>query len=278
MYSVSGMPHAQFGGGPGGQNQPNSVVGGSSDIQSLANAYAVKYNQQVNQNSPLSIDIGLSIQGNTLTATADLILESFLQNTSGTRVIFIISYNRDIEQPGDYFASVVRYHDQVYNPGVTRYTQDIALDPVWDFNKAKVVVILQNMTGDRLIYNARQRKLEDDKMPPVNLRKFSNNERIIMTWGRPNTTIEIAGYNIYKNGSKLNSEPLKVTEYTDHDIEFDRTYQYAVTALYGNEESSQSVSTPVTITQGIVQLGGGLYVNGESSAGPINITNRSLRG
>lgn len=51
--------------------------------------------------------------------------------------------------------------------------------------------------------------------------------------------LEITGYNIYRNGVKLNTEPVTDTSYTDETIVDGRDYKYVVTAVYSGKGESR---------------------------------------
>ncbi len=52
--------------------------------------------------------------------------------------------------------------------------------------------------------------------------------------------VEINGYNVYRDGEKLNNEPVTTTTYTDSSVDNKSTYSYLVTALYADGESLKS--------------------------------------
>ena len=59
------------------------------------------------------------------------------------------------------------------------------------------------------------------------------------------TNYEVSGYNIYRDGKKINSDLIKETTYTDNGLE-DGTYSYKVTAVYPEGESYYSDAVEVT--------------------------------
>lgn len=61
--------------------------------------------------------------------------------------------------------------------------------------------------------------------------------------------VDLAGYNVYRNGIKLNTELIEGTSYTDTTVEAGVTYDYYVTAVYVEGESS--LSNKWSITTGI---------------------------
>lgn len=71
---------------------------------------------------------------------------------------------------------------------------------------------------------------------PSGLTVSSGISQLVLAW-LPNTDPNLAGYNLYRNGSKINSAPLTETTYTDTGLTNGITYEYAVTAVDqdGNE-------------------------------------------
>lgn len=63
-----------------------------------------------------------------------------------------------------------------------------------------------------------------------------------------------AGYNIYRNGSRLNESPVKETTYTDAMVD-KGDYTYVVTAVFGDEESNISNLATALVTE---PLGSGI--------------------
>lgn len=60
---------------------------------------------------------------------------------------------------------------------------------------------------------------------------------MILAGGEPRQ-LSLTGYNIYRDGVRLNAEPLAATTYADTDVAPDKTYRYRVTALYGTAGES----------------------------------------
>jgi len=60
------------------------------------------------------------------------------------------------------------------------------------------------------------------------------------------TVQHLTGYNIYRDGIKINDNPVLNTQYLDNEVINGTTYTYYVTALYGNKESPPS--NQITIT------------------------------
>ncbi|MCM1369691.1 MAG: hypothetical protein NC204_04895 [Candidatus Amulumruptor caecigallinarius] len=59
--------------------------------------------------------------------------------------------------------------------------------------------------------------------------------------------LEIIGYNVYRNGVRINESPISATEYTDNNVIDGETYLYVVTVVY--EDKGESAATnDVTLT------------------------------
>lgn len=65
------------------------------------------------------------------------------------------------------------------------------------------------------------------------------------------STYEIAGYNVYRDGVKINSEPLAECEFVDNNVEADKEYRYVVTVLYTDRGESTPSDELVLSTAGI---------------------------
>lgn len=66
------------------------------------------------------------------------------------------------------------------------------------------------------------------------------------------TELPIVGYNIYRDGVKLNAEPVGENEYLDSDIELGTKYSYAVSTVFDLGESKTSEAIEVTsLTDGV---------------------------
>ena len=75
------------------------------------------------------------------------------------------------------------------------------------------------------------------------------------------------GYNVYRDGVKVNDAPLTDTSFADNNLE-SRQYTYTVTALYGDVESDKSEQVSVTIAPQAISSPVALYARqrGYSSA------------
>lgn len=63
--------------------------------------------------------------------------------------------------------------------------------------------------------------------------------------------LKVAGYNVFRDGVKMNDEPLTSPEFTDYDVESGKTYSYSVSVVYNRGESDDTDEIQVECTTGI---------------------------
>jgi len=271
LYSMQYLPHSQWCGG----GASDAITGGSSGT---LNQYIAKYNSKVNINSPIDVTMRLQINGDILSVTAFVAQETSMQNMSNTNIIFILTNNFDATQPGNYFVSVVRYHQQAFNTDTEQYTQDITLNPAWDLENLKVAVIVQNLGGNKVIYNAKMADVGTTPRPK-NLISYVGPSVISLKWEQPASELVVQGFKVYRNGDPITSV---ITQqlYTDSTANPGESYAYQVLTVYeGGEESRLSSECLTTLLDdGLYQMGSGTATNASNAAGPININARSLHG
>ncbi|MBT3168879.1 MAG: T9SS type A sorting domain-containing protein [Candidatus Cloacimonetes bacterium] len=146
LYGVGGIPHAQFGG------YLSSVGGGGN----MYPTYLSKYNQVINQDSPLAIELSLNLNGqNELVVTADVELMDNI-TTTNNKILFMIS--RYINN--EYFCSVAAYDDQNFtlsSVGETAvFEEALPMDEGWNLSNLKAIVIVQSFSGNKQILQAAQ--------------------------------------------------------------------------------------------------------------------------
>ena len=66
--------------------------------------------------------------------------------------------------------------------------------------------------------------------------------------------LRLIGYNLFRNGVKLNDEPLTETTYVDTDVTAGQTYYYCISALYDRGESAVSYEVEASPTSGVGQV------------------------
>ncbi len=76
---------------------------------------------------------------------------------------------------------------------------------------------------------------------------------VTLTWSDPENAggeaLELLGYNIYRNGERINQEPVGDLTYVDENLE-NGNYIYKVTAIYDKGESGYSNSVTLTVGDG----------------------------
>ncbi|MCB5230996.1 MAG: PKD domain-containing protein [Candidatus Cloacimonas sp.] len=154
LYSVGGIPHAQFGG------TVPVVGGGSSVYQSYVNAY----NQEKGKEAPMEIRVLASFDDQShFTATAEITLTDAI-TTSSNALMFALTYDLSGTMDPDYFASVLSYSQETFSlnqPGqTTTVTKRYEMGPEIDVSKLRIVVFVQTLTGTRHIHQAGIGKLE----------------------------------------------------------------------------------------------------------------------
>ena len=89
------------------------------------------------------------------------------------------------------------------------------------------------------------------KMAPVALKSqlLDGVNTARLTWKAPLANVKaVKGYNIYRNGTKINTEPVTDLLYMDKALAVG-DYVYAISALYGTEESEMSEAASVTVKE-----------------------------
>lgn len=84
---------------------------------------------------------------------------------------------------------------------------------------------------------------------PLSLKGEAGTACATLTWQKGNGAATTDGYNVYRDGKKVNASPLKETAYTDRQLAYGE-YTYKVTALYGDKESAKSDSVKVFVSDG----------------------------
>lgn len=80
--------------------------------------------------------------------------------------------------------------------------------------------------------------------PPIGLEADPQNGRVILTW-QANSETDLAGYNVYRDGVKINANLITTTSYTDSDVTNGVTYEYFITAV----DTSDNESDPSNVVQ-----------------------------
>ena len=80
----------------------------------------------------------------------------------------------------------------------------------------------------------------------INATQLSGISSVVVSW-KPNAAAEgITGYNVYRDGVKLNTDLVSGTTYTDNNVA-DGEHKYTVSAVYGSAESDKSEEVSLTV-------------------------------
>jgi len=88
-------------------------------------------------------------------------------------------------------------------------------------------------------------QLSNYLMPPTNLQASVTGNDVHLTWNAPMGEA-LLGYNIYRNGTKVNTAVVAATSYDDNNL-LPGTYNFTVSAVYDEGESAQTDPKSVTI-------------------------------
>jgi len=275
LYGVSGLPYARWYG--------TIEMSGVNTTPGVAlSEYISTYNNRVNIESPISVDISFTIDGNNLSATVTVIQEEPI-SLNNTHVIIALTHNFYSTQSPDYTSSVVRYFQQAFNPNTDIYTQEMTIDPSWELNNLYLVAFVQNLSGvgiNRQIHNGMRKALVTHPQP-TNVVSYSGPNVISLRWDQKMMDIEPESWKVYKDGMLQTATPLYQRRYTDHNATPGETHTYnVITVFEDGVESVESLFVQGTLMAGnnLHQFGFGNTANGGTSPGPLNIYERSLHG
>lgn len=92
----------------------------------------------------------------------------------------------------------------------------------------------------------------------ISASQLSGLSSVLVSW-KPNTAAQgITGYNVYRDGKKLNTEPVGDLSYVDANLPTG-DYKYTVTALYGDSESEKSEEVTQTVKELSLSTPEGLF-------------------
>lgn len=139
LYGFTGIPHARFCGNV-------EVRGGGANV---LNAYTNAYNNTVTRNSPMEIDVAVSVNAqNQLVVSADFELTANV-TTQNNHAIFVLTYDLTGIMDPDYFASAKTYHAQEFNltqqGQETNITRNIPIEADWELERIRAVVFVQSL-------------------------------------------------------------------------------------------------------------------------------------
>ena len=155
LYDVPHLPYAVFNG-----DWADTQGAGPNVLSRYAGLYVGK----VNVPSQMELNIGFTVVGNSVNISATVNLLEDITTTTN-RILFILTHNFDDTQTPSYFASVVRYQEQIFNlntAGQERtYNQTLQLSPAWNRDLINIIVIVQTFAGNREIHQAAMESLSN---------------------------------------------------------------------------------------------------------------------
>ena len=138
--------------------------------------YLQKYNQLINNNSPLSISQTVNVAGGNIIMQATVTVTDEI-NTSNNQIIFITSHQYN----DDYFCTVGSYNQQSFNLSnlgqEQTYENIIPIDQDWDMESIKVIVLVQSMQNKHIL-QASSSNISLDNLLVINtsLNSISNDD------------------------------------------------------------------------------------------------------
>jgi M6 family metalloprotease-like protein len=124
---------------------------------------------------------------------------------------------------------------------------------------SKTIVITSNDPDNPRLFVPVNLTVTDQILsPPQSLTATPRHSRVELEWEEPaaartravlrdDARLQVLGYNIYRNGLRINSETVAETLYEDNDVSNGESYQYYITTLYEigeSEASNTAVAVP----------------------------------
>ncbi|MEW6620091.1 MAG: CARDB domain-containing protein [bacterium] len=112
---------------------------------------------------------------------------------------------------------------------------------------------------------------------PAGLAAYGDNESITLVWRKDHFEQDFAGFNIYRDGTKQNSYPIKEMIYEDRGLTNGRTYNYQVKTVDKGDNESIPISIdaiPNPVKVNIISINGyspGTYYTDTNNPEPIYI-------
>ncbi|MCL1850141.1 MAG: T9SS type A sorting domain-containing protein [Bacteroidetes bacterium] len=142
------------------------------------------------------------------------------------------------------------------------FSHDMSTTHVEEMSDLEVVVFVQNKSTKAVLNAEYLMESTAIPLPPSNLTASQAGETldINLSW---TSLAGASGYNIYRNGVKMNTTPVTETTYQDIVSEYGTTYNYAVAAVVNNVEGFWATTTVLTNL---------------TIPAPINVTVKQIRG
>jgi PKD repeat protein len=261
LYGVGGIPHAQWGG------YLNTVGGGAGTYA----AYAGRYNQLVNNVSPVELDLSLSLNQDQLVLTAEALMTGNI-TTTNNQMVFILTYDLTGIMDPDYFASVKAYQTQTFGLTSTgqseTYVQSFTMDPSWDVTRVKAIALVQTFSENKVIHQAAMNGFYEmmpmftsnvQQGPPDLFVKFYDNSypaQNIVSWE----------WDLNGDGTIDSTDPNPTFLYTEPG-------NYSVTlTISDGEEFAEEVMVDYIVVTDSDNISGGLSGTWRSEYSPFHIT------
>lgn len=133
---------------------------------------------------------------------------------------------------------------------------DLSSEDILTIRRASVISDDENIVGflyydTEGAFKSMVLKLDaGSRMPPVELTaaQMPGTKTVALAWKAPYGIDGLQGYNVYRDGSRLNDEPISALNYYDQTDGYG-TYTYAVAAVYAGEELSTDNISVTTAPQ-----------------------------
>ena len=274
------------------------AVGGTNTISQFSVSFGTTHYDILSTiPSPIVLDISYLHNVNEITVIVDVEIISEI-TTTDNRIIFLLTYDWGNKQPGNYYASVVRAGEQLFNLSDVndkqRFSHVFNIDQSLSMSGLTLVAFVQAYSDNRAILQAGKSRISFFPFP-TDIRSFNSENHVTIFWDavgelspvpdlslRASEAIQLIGYNVYRDGVLQNENPVKEAYFVDKNILADETYSYSVQAVYrvGDEtvESLSNIVISVSPVANTVQMGSGTLGHIATAPGPINTSHRSLRG
>jgi len=142
------------------------------------------------------------------------------------------------------------------------FSHDMSTTKVEEMSDLEVAVFVQNKSTKAVLNAEYLTESSTLPLPPTNFTAVQQGEslNINLSW---DVISGVSGYNIYRDGIKVNSTPITGTTYIDAVSEYGVTYKYSIHAISGGVEGFEgktTCQTQLTLPQ------------------PINVTVKQIRG
>lgn len=113
--------------------------------------------------------------------------------------------------------------------------------------------------------------------PPSGLTAKGAPSAVALSW-TASTSPDVAGYNIYADGSKINNEPVAGVTFRVDGLDFGTTYNFEVEAVSGSGEVSGKISATGTPSHDLIDLARwGIHNDGTDGLSTVNGLNQAIQ-